>query len=114
MATNFKNVLKSGLGTVESTILTTGANAKTTIIGLSLSNLTSGIVLANIKLTDPTGNAGSPVTAYYIKEVIIPPNQSLRIVNGGEKLVLGPSTTIKMSANFDDSLDLVMSYVEIV
>ena len=114
MATNFKNVLKSGLGTVESTILTTGANAKTTIIGLSLSNLTSGIVLANIKLTDPTGNAGSPVTAYFVKEIIIPPNQSLRIVNGGEKLVLGPSTTIKMSANFDDSLDLVMSYVEIV
>ena len=114
MATNFKNVLKSGVGTVESTILTTGANAKTTILGLSLSNLTSGIVLANIKLTDPTGNAGSPVTAYFVKEIIIPPNQSLRIVNGGEKLVLGPSTTIKMSANFDDSLDLVMSYVEIV
>lgn len=114
MATNFKNVLKAGIGNADTPILTTGANAKTTVIGLSLSNLTSGIVLANIKLTDPTGNGGSPVTAYFIKEVIIPPNQSLRIVNGGEKLVLGPSTTITMSANFDDSLDLVMSYVEIV
>ena len=67
MATNFKNVLKTGLGTVESTILTTGANAKTTVIGLSLTNMTNGIVLANIRLTDPTGNNGSPVTAYFIK-----------------------------------------------
>jgi hypothetical protein len=114
MATNFKNVLKAGLGTAESTILTTGANAKTTVIGLSLSNLTNGIVLASIKLTDPTGNNGSSVTAYFVKEIIIPPNQSLRIVNGGEKLVLGPSTTITMNSNFDNSLDLVMSYVEIV
>jgi hypothetical protein len=114
MATNFKNVLKAGLGTAETTILTTGANAKTTVIGLSLTNMTNGIVLANIRLTDPTGNNGSPVTAYFIKEVVVPPNQSLRVVNGGEKLVLGPSTSIKMSANFDESLDLVMSYVEIV
>ena len=71
MATYFKNVLKSGLGITPTNVLTTGASSKTTVIGLSLSNLTNGIVLASIKLTDPTGNSGSPVTAYFVKEIII-------------------------------------------
>jgi hypothetical protein len=114
MATYFKNVLKSELGTVDTDVLTTGATSKTTVIGLSLSNLTNSLLLASIKLTDPTGNNGSPVTAYFIKDVIVPPNQSLRVVNGGEKLVLGASTTITISSSIDDSLDLVMSYVEII
>jgi hypothetical protein len=114
MATYFKNVLKSELGITDTDVLTTGATSKTTVIGLSLTNLTGGIVLASIKLTDPTGNNGSSVTSYFVKEVIIPPNQSLRVVNGGEKLVLGASTTITISSSIADSLDLVMSYVEII
>jgi hypothetical protein len=115
MATYFKNVLKSELGTADTDVLTTGASSKTTVIGLSLANLTSSILLASIKLTDPNGGgAGIPVTAYFVKDILIPPNQSLRVVNGGEKLVLGASTTITMSASLDNSLDLVMSYVEII
>jgi hypothetical protein len=115
MATYFKNVLKSGIGTADSNVLTTGASSKTTVIGLSLSNLTNSILLASIKLTDPNGaGAGQAVTAYFIKDVLVPPNQSLRVVNGGEKLVLGASTTITISSSIDSSLDLVMSYVEII
>ena len=49
-----------------------------------------------------------------MKDIIVPPNTSLRAVNGGERLILGPSTAIKIQANFDDSIDVVMSYVEIV
>jgi hypothetical protein len=115
MATYFKNVLKAGLGSTDTDVLTTGSTSKTTVIGLSLANLTDSIVLASIKLTDPNGaGAGQSVTAYFIKEVIVPPNQSLRVVNGGEKLVLGASTTITISSSIDNSLDLVMSYVEII
>jgi len=115
MATYFKNVLKAGLGSTDTDVLTTGSTSKTTVIGLSLANLTDSIVLASIKLTDPNGaGAGQSVTAYFIKEVIVPPNQSLRVVNGGEKLVLGASTTITISSSIDSSLDLVMSYVEII
>ena len=115
MATYFKNVLKSELGITDTDVLTTGASSKTTVIGLSLSNLTNSILLASIKLTDPNGaGAGQSVTAYFIKDVLIPPNQSLRVINGGERLVLGPSTEIKVDSSSDESLDLVLSYVEIV
>jgi hypothetical protein len=110
MATLFKNKLYQELGSDEVTLLTTEANAKTTVIGLSFTNLTGGIVLANVRIEDTV----ALTTAYYIKDVIIPPGQSLRVINGGEKLILGPQTRVIVRSNATDCLDVVMSYVEIV
>jgi hypothetical protein len=110
MATLFKNKLYSEIGTVETTVLTTESNAKTTVIGLSLTNLTDSVQLVSIRIVDTV----SVTSAYYIKDAILPPNQSLRVINGGERLVLGPSTEVKIEASTDESLDMVLSYVEIV
>jgi hypothetical protein len=110
MATLFKNKLQASLGTSLATVLTTESNAKTTVIGLSLTNLTEGVILASIKVEDTV----AATSAWYIKDVIIAPNQSLRVINGGERLVLGPATVVKIKSNVADSLDLVMSYVEII
>lgn len=117
MATYFKNILQSEIGTSEELIYTTGGNTRATFIGLSLTNLTSGIVLASVRLEQldtaiPTPNVTG--SAYYIKDIIVPPNQSLRVVNGGEKLVLGTSMKVYVQASEDASIDLVASYVEIV
>ncbi len=110
MATLFKNKLKSEVGTVEQTILTTEANAKTTVVGLSLTNLTGSIVLASVKIQDTVENE----TAFFLKDTVVPPNQSLRVINGGERLVLGPSTSVKITASSEEALDVVLSYVEII
>jgi hypothetical protein len=110
MATFFKNILYPALGSTEQTLLTTASNARTTVVGLSLTNLTSSIILVSVKLEDTV----ELTEAYFMKDIIVPPNTSLRAVNGGERLILGPSTAIKLQANFDDSIDVVMSYVEIV
>ena len=108
MASTFRNILQSEIGTsVATPVLTTGSTAKTTVIGLSLTNLTGGIVLASILIDDGSSSA------YYMKDVVVPPNQSLRVINGGEKLILGSSTDVFISSNVDNSLDLVMSFVEI-
>ena len=109
MPTVFKNVLESGIGTAPNTVLTTTAGVKTTVVGMSLTNTTGSIVLVSVSLEDTT-NATS---AYYIQNTVIPPNQSLRVINGGERLVLGELTNIIMSTNSDTSVDLVLSYVEI-
>lgn len=110
MATLFKNKLQANIGTTLSTVLSTESNAKTTVIGLSLTNLTEGIILASISIEDTV----ALTSAWYIKDVIIAPNQSLRVINGGERLVLGPSTNVKIKSNVISSMDLVMSYVEII
>ena len=108
MASTFRNILKSNIGTSGAVpVLTTGSTAKTTVIGLSLTNTTENVVLASIKLDD------GDTIAYFIKEVAVPPNQSLRVINGGEKLILGSSTDVIITSNANSSLDLVMSFVEI-
>lgn len=118
MATYFKNVLESELGSTETNVLSIANNARATIIGLSLTNLTGGIVLADVRIEQLDDIAlPSPTvegSAYYIKGVVLPPNQSLRVINGGEKLVLAPSTKVYIQSTVDASLDLVMSYVEII
>jgi hypothetical protein len=109
MASTFGSKLTSGIGTTPVTILTTVSNGNTTVIGLSLTNTTGGTVTATIRLNDTVNS----ISAYFMSGVVIPPNQSLRVINGGEKLIIGPSTQLIMSSNTASSLDLVMSYVVI-
>lgn len=109
MTSVFKNVLTTSIGTTPTTVLTSNAAATTTVIGLSLTNTTSDVVLVSIQLNDTIAST----SAYYIKNVPVPSNQSLRVVTGGEKLILGPSTTVVVTSNSSSSIDLVMSWVEI-
>ena len=115
MASFFKNKLESNIGTSEVEVLNVSTNTRSTVIGLSLTNLTSGIVLASIRLelydSEPPNSVLS--TAYYVRDVIVPPNQSLRVINGGEKLILASNMTMYVQASQPNSLDMIASYVTI-
>jgi hypothetical protein len=112
MATFFRNKLESGVGTSEVEVISVAETSRVTIIGMSLTNLTGGIVLATIRVEN-TDEIAPNNSAYYIKDVIIPPNQSLRVINGGEKLVLAGFMNVYIQSNVADSLDFIASYVEI-
>ena len=109
MASFFRNKVLKDVGVTPVTALTTAANTRMTIIGMSFANLTESIVLLDVKLTDAT-----PTTGYYAKQVLIPPNSSLRLVNGGEKLILAESNSLTVNANVAAGLDVIISYVELV
>lgn len=109
MATFFRNSLVKNIGVVPITAVTTGTNARATVIGLSLANLKEHVVTASVTVSNGTG-AGT----YYIKDVSIPPNSSLRVINGGEKLMLSTSNSISISSDQEDALDAIVSYVEII
>jgi hypothetical protein len=108
MATNFKNKVLADVGTSPQVLVTAGSTAKITVIGLSITNITDGVVLASLQLTDDLGTSG-----YFIRNVPIPPNQSLRVINGGEKLILAPNNIISIVADQNNALDVIASYVEI-
>ena len=109
MANFFKNKVVKDVGTTLTPVLETQTNSRITVIGLSLANLTEGNILANVLIQDETSTVG-----YYAKDIILPPNQSLRVINGGEKLILGISNVLYVKANTEDSLDVIASYIEIV
>ena len=112
MATAFRNILQSEIGTDEELVISVATVARATIIGLSLTNLTGGIILATIRIVNTTETSPND-SAYFIKDVVVPPNQSLRVINGGEKLILAGDMEVYVKSNTAASLDLIASYVEI-
>lgn len=109
MATTFKNKVIKDVGLEPITGLSTTSNSRSTIVGLSLANLTEVIVYANVLIKDDTS-----VEGFYLKEVAIPPNASLRALDAGEKLILSPLNQLVFSSSLDDSIDVIISYVDIV
>ena len=108
MANFFRNKVVNEIGTTPVQVLEFGPSTRGTIIGLSLTNLTGSNILATITVTDDASTVG-----HFIKDLLIAPGSSARVVNGGEKLILAPNNAIHISASQADSLDLIMSYVEI-
>ncbi len=109
MASFFRNKVLPEIGTTQVTALETAPNSRMTIIGLSIANLTEGLVLVDIQVEDD-----SAVVGYYAKQISLPPNSSLRVVNGGEKLILAESNKLYITSNVVDSVDAVISYVELI
>lgn len=109
MASFFRNKVAKEIGTTPVVVLATSGANRMTIIGMSLANLTDGIVLIDIQLTDDAS-----ITGYYAKQVLVPPNSSLRVVNGGEKLILSTDNSLTITANFEDAIDAIISYVELI
>ena len=109
MASFFRNKVAKEIGTTPVEVLATNGANRMTIIGLSLANLTEGIVLIDIELTDDAS-----ITGYYAKQILIPPNSSLRVVNGGEKLILSTSNSLTITANVASAVDAIISYVELI
>jgi hypothetical protein len=96
-------------GTISPCMLVTNASATTTVIGMSLTNNTSSIIQASVQLQDTV--AGTQ--AYFVQNITIPPNTSAKVINGGERLVVGPSTNILLWSNYVSSIDAIISWVEI-
>jgi hypothetical protein len=109
MATQFKNKVVREVGLAPILALETDAATRSTIIGLSLANLTDFIVYASVLIHDDTS-----VEGYLMKDVMIPPNTSLRALSAGEKLILAPTNQLYIVADQDEALDAVISYVDIV
>ena len=108
MATLLKNTVIKNCGTQPVLIYETLPTTRVTILGLSFTNLTNQFVYVDVLVKDDTS-----VTGYYLKDSILPEGTSLRAVSTGEKLVLAPNNQLLVRASVDDSVDVIVSYVEI-
>jgi len=108
MATLFKNTVQKNVGEVPVEIVETDASTRATIIGLSITNLTSSFVYISVLIQDDTS-----VTGYYLKDTLLPANTSLRAVQQGEKLIVAPENKLLVQSSVTDSVDVVTSFVEI-
>ena len=109
MATNFRNNVTKNIGTVPVSVYTAPISIYSTVVGLVLANLTESVVKASVTLTATPDS----VTGFIVKDVLIAPNSRLRVLNSGEKLIVASQNSLNVQSNINDSLDCVLSYVEI-
>ena len=109
MATILRNKVINNVGVLPVDVIETTGAQRATVIGMSLTNLTSSFVYVDVLIKDDTS-----VTGYYLKETLLPANTSLRVVSTGEKLILAPSNLLQVRSSVNDSVDVIISYAEIV
>ena len=108
MAAVLRNKVIKNVGPKPISVFETGPSERATVIGMSIANLTAGFVYASVYLRDDTS-----VTGYYLKDILIPANTTLKALNGGEKLIVAPDNEILVSCSQEDSVDFIISYAEI-
>ena len=120
MANTFKNVTFQGGAVAADVVSAVGSacpdGSQITIIGMTISNIVSSVISVGVKITD---NHSSATTTWVVKDANIPVGSSLIPVGGDQKLCLeynsGTSTgdQIQVVSNTANSIDVVMSYLEI-
>lgn len=108
MATFFRNEVVKNVGLIPVKVLETRSNNRFTVIGLSFTNLTDKFVYVNVEL-----QAEDSARGFYLKDSLLPSGTSLRAVSTGEKLILASNNSMWVSSSLTDSVDVIISYVEI-
>ena len=109
MPTVFKHSTNTEIGVTPVDVLEIPAGVRATVIGCNLANVTDyDTVTVNVYVV------GADTTlAYYVKQIPIPPNTSLKVITNGEKLILPESTGLRIHADVENAIDATISYVEI-
>ncbi len=109
MPTQFKHSLVTQVGTVPVDVVEVGGGVRATVVGCNLANVTEyDTVIANVQIV-----GADTTVSFYVKNIPIPPNTSLKVITGGEKLILPENTSLRVTSDIADSIDATISYVEI-
>ena len=108
MANAFKNRTLRAVGTSPVDVGAVGAGStETTLIGMTLANITSGVISVTATLHDGTN------TTHIVKDAPIPTGGSLILLGGDQKVVLMTGDKVIVTSNTASSVDVIMSFLEI-
>ena len=115
MANNFKVKTKAAMPSSSGTPLTLytcPSSTQTIVIGLTLSNLHTTSVTADVQLVSDTSDTETNETVKLIDGVTIPAGSSLEVLSGG-KYVLQATDILKIDCSVAAKLDATLSILEI-
>ena len=108
MANTFKNRTLRAVGTSPVDVgAVVAGSTETTLIGMTLANITSGVISVTATLNDGTN------TTHIVKDAPIPTGGSLILLGGDQKVVLMTGDKIIITSNTASSADVIMSFLEI-
>jgi hypothetical protein len=122
MANTFKNITFRGGSTGADTLTNVGdfggasnavaTGSQITLIGMTIANITSGVISVGVKLINASNET------WMIKDAPIPTGGSLVVLGGDQKVCLqfvagGVGDTLSVISNTANSMDIILSYLEI-
>ncbi len=109
MPTLFRHSVNTDIGTTPVDVLQIPLGVRATVIGMNIANVTDNdTVVVNIFVIDENSTQ-----AHYVRGLSISPNSTAKIITQGEKLILPETAGIRIVSDTEDSIDSVISYVEI-
>ena len=118
MANLFKLKTKPSVATSLAEYYDVPASTTAVVLGISLSNITSSSVTADVQIISDTADhsdiadASANADTYLVKNAPVPAGGTLEIM-AGNKLVLQTTDKIKVKASAGTSIDLLISVMEI-
>lgn len=111
MANTFKLKTFDGSTTAaatDMTVYTCPAGTQTTVIGMTLANISGSQVTVDVKLENADGD-----NVFLVKGVPVPAGASFVPVGGEQKVVMEASDVLKVTSDTDNSIDSTLSVLEI-
>ncbi len=106
MANAFKNLTLTGNHAADSDLVV----AEVTVIGMTIANITSGVINVSVKLFH------NVTATFVVQDAPIPAGGSLVVAGGDQKLVLwfhnSYGNVLKVRSNTLNSMNVVLSYLE--
>ena len=94
------------------TLYTVPSSTTTAVIGLTLCNIHTSAVTADVQLVSDTSDTETNETVLLIKDVTIPAGASLELLTGG-KVVVQATDIIKIDCSVTAKIDATLSILEI-
>jgi hypothetical protein len=95
------------------TIYTGKSGTETTIIGMSIANITTSQVTVDVKIESNTSDTETNANVFLIKDAPIPVGGTLVPVGGDQKIVLLNTDVLKVQSDTANSVDTTLSILEI-
>mgnify|MGYP001196139895 FL=1 len=105
MAQNFRNDLERNVGTSGSPATLVTASDFDAVIGIRCCNTSAATISASVTIV----NGGND--HFLAKDVNIPPNSAIELIQGGAKIVLKNGDVLKAYASTGSALDIVTSFI---
>jgi len=113
MANAFLSETKAGIGTSTTTVFTCPASTQTTIIGLSVANVTAVNIKVDVVLDASGRTSGAEDSVYLVKAAPIPVGGALVVIGGDQKVVMEPGDAIKVISDTAASADVQLTHLDI-
>ena len=108
MANTFKNAVSSAIGTRQTSVYTVPSATTSTVIGLTVSNITGSDITVDVVVTDTSASA----SVHIIKGATVPVGGAVVPIGGDQKVVLEATDILKVTSSASSSADALVSVLE--